>query len=89
MAVLVPRLRERADRYKTTTTDQNGEFTIMNVPPGDYTVFVFEAIEQYLWFDRDLLARLESSAGSGSSIHISESSVQSIDVRVIPVGDQR
>jgi hypothetical protein len=89
-AVLVPnRLRERADLYKTTTTDQNGGFTITNVPPGDYTVFVWETIEQYTWFDPDLLARLEALPGLGKSIHISESSLESIDLRTIAAGDHR
>jgi 5-hydroxyisourate hydrolase-like protein (transthyretin family) len=90
VVVLVPnRLRERADLYETTTTDQTGGFTISNVQPGDYTVFAWEAIEQYAWFDPDLLARLESVPGTGQPIHVSESSVQSIDLRVIPTGDQR
>jgi hypothetical protein len=59
------------------------------VPPGDYTVFVWEAIEQYTWFDQDLLARLEALPWLGKSIHISEASPESLDLRTIAAGDPR
>lgn len=90
VAVLVPRqLRERVDLYKTTTTDQNGAFTLTNVSPGDYTLFVWEAIEQYTWFDQDFISRLDSSPGNGQPVQVSESSVQSLELRVISAGDKR
>jgi hypothetical protein len=88
IAVLVPnRLRERADLYKTTTTDQNGGFAIVNVPPGDYTLFVWEAIEQYRWFDPALLARLEALTGSSKAIHVTGSFIETIDIQAIVAGD--
>jgi Carboxypeptidase regulatory-like domain len=90
VAVLVPnRLRERADLYKNTTTDQNGGFTFTNVPPGDYTIFVWEVIEQYAWFDQSLLSRLEAISGNGKVIRVSESSGETLTVRTIGAGEPR
>jgi hypothetical protein len=89
-AVLVPnRLRERSDLYKTTTTDQTGRFAMTNVPPGDYTIFVWEAIEQYDWFNPDVLARMEELPGLGKSVHVSDASPEPVDVRSIAAGAKR
>ena len=84
--VLVPdRARDRTDLYRVAATDQNGRFTISGVPPGDYKVFSWEALEQYAWFDPDVLARAE---GSGRAVHVTESS-ETVEVRLIPAGGTR
>jgi len=82
--VLVPDThRGRPDLYKTTSTDQTGSFSLRDIPPGDYKVFAWEAIESFAYFDPDLIRRFESK---GKAIHISESSRQSVEVEVIPAG---
>src|SRR5438093_1127587 len=54
-AILIPdRTRDRIDLYKTAITDQSGRFTMTGIPPGDYKVFAWEAIEQFGYFDPDL-----------------------------------
>ncbi len=46
--VLIPdRFRDRTELYKTAVTDENGHFTIRGITPGDYKIFVWEAIEQF------------------------------------------
>jgi uncharacterized surface anchored protein len=82
--VLVPdRYRERADLFREVTTDANGHFSISSVVPGDYRLLAWETLESHEYFDPDLLARSESK---GLPVHLSESSRQSVDVRVIAVG---
>ncbi len=80
--LLVPdRARYRGDVFKTATTDQNGRFTLVGVAPGDYKAFAWESIEEYGWFDPDVLSRVESR---GRAVHVTETSNESIEVRIIP-----
>jgi hypothetical protein len=82
--VLVPnRSRGRFDLYKTTITDAAGSFTINGVTPGDYKVFSWESIERFSWFDPQVLERWEDR---GAPVHVSESSVENVQVRLIPPG---
>ena len=85
-AVLIPdQHRDRIDLYKTATTDQNGSFTISGISPGDYKVFAWEAIDQFGYFDPDLLRQSESR---GKPVQILESSKESLEVKVIPATGQ-
>jgi hypothetical protein len=78
--VLVPdKLRSRSDLYKTTTADGNGGFTFQNVPLGDYKVFAWERVEPFAYMDAEFIAPFEQL---GKSVHVSEASEQSVDVRV-------
>jgi Carboxypeptidase regulatory-like domain len=80
--VIVPeRGHHRFDLYRVSTTDQNGRFSLTSVPPGDYRVFSWESIEENAWFDRDLIARFEAR---GRTVHVTETSTETIDVRIIP-----
>jgi len=82
--VLIPnRARHRSELYNTVTTDANGRFTFALVPPGDFKVFAWESIEPYAWFDPDIQARFE---GMGRAVHVTESSAETIDIRIIPGG---
>jgi hypothetical protein len=79
--VLVPdRQRGRTDLYRTTMSDANGRFVFRNIPPGDYRVFGWEALESYAYFDPDLLRRVESQS---SPVHVAESAANSITVKII------
>jgi 5-hydroxyisourate hydrolase-like protein (transthyretin family) len=80
-AVLVPDNRGRTDLYKATTTDQDGRFVIRGVTPGDYKLFAWEALENYGYFDPDLLRRSESL---GKPAHVAESSNLSVEGKIIP-----
>jgi 5-hydroxyisourate hydrolase-like protein (transthyretin family) len=80
--VLVPdKSRHLHDRFKTTTTNQDGHFSIANVPPGAYRLYAWEAVEPYRWFDPDFLKASEQFA---SPVQINESSRKTIDARLIP-----
>ena len=80
--VLVPdKGRHRVDQFKAVTTDKDGHFRITNIPPGDYKLYAWEAIEQYRWFDSDVLKAAEQFA---SPVHLTESSNKTVDARLIP-----
>jgi protocatechuate 3,4-dioxygenase beta subunit len=73
--------RKREDLFKTSSTDQYGHFSLRGVPPGSYTVYAWEALEQGEYQDPDFLKQYSDS---GKAIKISESSQMNIDLKVIP-----
>jgi hypothetical protein len=85
--VLVPaRARYRPDLHKTTFTDQNGRFVFATVAPGDYKVFAWESLEDNAWFDPDVISRSETR---GRSVHVTATSSETIDLRIIPAEGSR
>jgi hypothetical protein len=79
--VLVPeRERKRTDLYKTAASDANGRFLFRSVPPGDYRLFGWEALESYAYFDPELLRRVESQ---GVPLHVSESAGNIVTLKTI------
>jgi hypothetical protein len=80
--VAIPdRYRDRPELFKAATTDQTGHFAIRGIPPGDYRLFAWEALENFAYFDPDLIKQVESL---GRPLHVGESSMQNVDLRVIP-----
>ena len=81
--VLVPDAthRQRDDLYLTTETDETGHYRIQGIPPGDYSLFCREDIEDGVWRDADFIGR---NGAYGKSIHISENSRETLDLISIP-----
>jgi hypothetical protein len=80
--VIVPdRLRNRQDLYKTAITNQDGQFNLRGVAPGDYRVFAWEDIEPFAYFDPDVLKAFEPRA---KPVRVQESSKATVEVRLIP-----
>jgi Carboxypeptidase regulatory-like domain len=80
--ILIPeKNRYRTESFKFADTDDKGRFTFRGIPPGDYRVYAWESIEQYDYFDPDLLSRYEQQ---GRFAHVTEMSQENIDVRLIP-----
>jgi len=81
-AVLIPeRQRNRFDLYTTARSDQNGRFTFRGVPPGDYKIFAWETLEQFAYYDAEVMRFYEAR---GKLLHVTESSTQTAEVRLIP-----
>jgi len=79
--VLVPeRERKRTDLYKTAASDASGRFLFRSVPPGDYRLFGWKALESYAYFDQELLRRVESQ---GVPVHVSESAGNNVTLKII------
>jgi hypothetical protein len=78
--VLIPDLhRERTDLYKMSISAPTGRFTMRGITPGDYKLFAWEALEQFAYFDSDLVERYESQA---KPVHITESGKVTVEVSV-------
>jgi hypothetical protein len=84
--LLIPDDRRRTELYKTASTDASGHFTFAGIAPGDYKVFSWERIEEYAWFDPDVLAAIETR---GRTVHVTETSTDTVEVTAIPPGVAR
>jgi len=82
-AVLVPaqRMRWRFDLFRTATTDSTGRFSLTGIPPGDYSLFSWEALESFAYFDEDVLGQSEAA---GTSVRVAESSTAAVQITIIP-----
>lgn len=80
-AVLIPDRRDRTDLYKTATTDQGGRYVMRGITPGEYKLFAWEALDNYGYFDPDVMRR---SDGLGKSVRVAESSDLSVEGKIIP-----
>jgi hypothetical protein len=72
--VLIPDDRKIQSHYETASPDQNGRFTIKNIPPGSYKIFAFDNAEYGSWLDPDWLKPYESK---GESVAVKESETAS------------
>jgi len=81
--VLVPAAekRDQTQLFKTATTDQNGGFSFKAIAPGSYKLFAWENLEQYGYFDLNIVQQADTQA---TPVRVTESSTQSIEVRSIP-----
>jgi hypothetical protein len=71
LVVLLPESRHRGQLhlYKTTFTDQYGNFTLRGVAPGDYKLFAWEDAESAAYLNTDFLQAYEQR---GEPIHVEE-----------------
>jgi hypothetical protein len=79
--VLIPDQRNRRDLYKTSGNGPNGTFAFRSIPPGSYKAFAWQNVEQYSWFDPEVLARYEQY---GVPVTLAESSNVTLELSVIP-----
>jgi hypothetical protein len=80
-AVLIPDARQRIELYKAATTDQTGRFVMRGLTPGDYKLFAWEALENYGYFDPDVMRRAEAL---GKPVHVGESAKLAVEGKIIP-----
>jgi len=87
--VLIPDPPHRSvvEQYKSTSTDQDGKFSMTGLTPGDYKVFswdfVDESAEEFTtpdWFDPEWLKPYETK---GESVHLEESDKKSVKLALI------
>jgi hypothetical protein len=73
-------LRYRVNE-KSTIADSTGRFQFESVPPGNYKLFAWEAIEKAAWNDPGLMQEYERYA---TPVRIDEGAKASADLRTIP-----
>jgi hypothetical protein len=67
--------------FRTATTDSAGRFSLTGIAPGDYSLFSWEALESFAYFDDDVLGRSEAA---GTSVRVAESSTATVQITIIP-----
>jgi hypothetical protein len=71
----------RPNLYRTTFTNESGQFQFHALPPGDYFVYAWMDIEKNSWFSPTFLRNFESFR---QSINISSGQKQQLDVTAAP-----
>jgi len=86
--VLLPEAsrRQRVGLFKSTTTDQNGVFTLRGIAPGNYSIVALENVERGAWMDPNFLRGNENAA---RKVEIKEGSAQSFELKVLSLGTNR
>ena len=71
--VLVPEEGRRKEErfYKSTSTDQDGQFSLRGITPGEYTLFAWETVEHGAYMDPEFLHPYKDR---GKPVHVDEGS---------------
>jgi hypothetical protein len=75
-----PDLRN-AGGLESATTDQNGNFQLFDLGPGDYYVAAWEEVEEGVLYDTEFRSRFQSQA---REVTLGEGSHASADLQLIP-----
>jgi hypothetical protein len=81
--VLIPdgARRRWPDSIRTAATELSGRYTIDRIPPGNYTAFSWEEIEEGAWMDPEFMKRYEER---GTKIQILEGMNGTVNVTAFP-----
>ena len=77
-----PMKEERYDLYRTTTADQNGQFNLQGIAPGEYKLFAWDDVDPGSYMDLEFLKPHESKA---RKITIKANSQQEVSLTQIVV----
>jgi protocatechuate 3,4-dioxygenase beta subunit len=69
---------------RSSTSDQDGKFTIKGLAPGDYKLYAFEESQPEIAQDLTLIKPFESKA---AKVKVSESSTERAELKVLKPGD--
>jgi protocatechuate 3,4-dioxygenase beta subunit len=81
VAVPAPELRQNAGRYARTTSDQNGQFVLHGLAPGDYEVYAWEDVPEGAYYDPDYL---QGFAANAQTLHATKEGRHQLILHVIP-----
>jgi hypothetical protein len=57
---------------------------VQSLTPGDYKLFSWESLENFGYFDPDVMRRAETL---GKPVHVGESSKLAVEGKIIPAGN--
>ncbi|MGE5327339.1 MAG: carboxypeptidase regulatory-like domain-containing protein [Deltaproteobacteria bacterium] len=72
-----PALRKEDRFYKLASSDQNGNFTLQGIRPGEYKAYAWERIEQGAYQDPNFMSRYENE---GKAVEIKEGNQAAIQL---------
>jgi hypothetical protein len=72
--------RSRSDLYKKVMSDSSGRFRMQGLPPGNYSLFAFEDIEEGAWQDPEVIRPYESR---GTSARVRDGNDENVQLTVI------
>jgi hypothetical protein len=80
--VLVPPddRRQNTSLYRTSRSNEQGRYTMSNVPPGRYTVYAWESVPAGAYQNAEFIGRY---AGRGTTVVVQPSAHTTTNVRVI------
>jgi hypothetical protein len=67
-------------KYFKETTDQNGNFTLKGIEPGDYKLFSWSSAEDGDWLDDEWLKPFLTQ---GVSVHLEEGDRKTVELKLI------
>jgi protocatechuate 3,4-dioxygenase beta subunit len=67
--------------FRKTRTDQNGQFSIKSLPPGEYRVLAWEDVDEQLVTDPEFRAHFD---GNSAEVTLSENSKQTAELKLVP-----
>jgi len=77
--------RKLPDRFVTGATDQHGRFTLRGLPPGSYTLYAWQDLEEGVYRDPDFLKSQESN---GTAVKVEEGSHQNVELKLSLAGEE-
>jgi hypothetical protein len=85
VAVPEEKYRNLHDRFLTGETDQRGRFAIRGLPPGSYTLYAWQDLEDGTYRDPDFL---RSQEGKGIAVKVEENSDQKVELKLSSVTEE-
>jgi 5-hydroxyisourate hydrolase-like protein (transthyretin family) len=81
--VLIPdQNRDRSELFRTVVTNQDGQFRMVSVPPGDYRLYAWETLEPNSYYDPEVLTHYEPHS---KPIKVLEGAKLTTELKLIPV----
>jgi hypothetical protein len=85
VAVPEEKFRKLPNRFVAGSSDQHGHFTLRGLPPGSYTLYAWQDIEDSTYRDPSFLKSQESN---GTAVKVEEASQQTIVLKPSPIAEE-
>jgi hypothetical protein len=73
--------RRFPEAVRQGSSDERGQLTLKDVPPGDYLAFAWEKIEDGVWYDPAFLKTVENQA---VKVQIQSKAAEQVELKLIP-----